>query len=696
MNLKEKIAEYISSNGPERARTLAREIGVDKKKVNQVLYGNLDDFRDIGDHYWDVLEADEDEQSGDSQDVVEIQRETEDIDPQEEEALQKFDPDIDLDLQRAVIEARKDQNILVLSPPGTGKTYTLIQRLIHFLNTYSDTAQPSELLVLSFTRAAIKEIRDRITEAVEQGATRDLRYVRIATFDAYTTWVLNDGGYDLTRKKYDQRIALLSSLLADEKLVQHTDRVSQLKYLFVDEVQDLVAERADLVFELLKKTLSSGGTVSLLGDPLQAVNDYQIKNGGTSSAKFLEKVRSELRDRIYEVELERSHRFETQKMISLVKDARTLLQGIKEEKPRLVYERLRKRIPVIDNENFKKAIESGEIDAILFRKNVEVYQCGQWLNSLEVQFSINSGSGNSPWPSWIAIVLFGNHQSVISMAAFSNRINKAIDTGFEFEVEEIMRFLHKEQNLQKDAINVSQLAWKVIYRSPFPEKPPPGQLTLSTIHKAKGLEYKNVVIQDPVSLDINAGEVNVLYVGCTRAKRNVLLLSENEYSKGVKKCTKGGHHHYNLNGIKYLEINSEEDFDLDSAFLGETGLIRDADYCNYLALSSQSSGLCIKPKDDESLEAHSYALYLQKDKRSIFICDVNQGLNEDINALVWGNWRHHEEQYGALIEIEKPIRYQTIIHSSETHQVSEFFGEYGFFLFPWIEGFHKFTRREAP
>ena len=475
MTVKDRIAEYLSTNGPEKARVLAREIGVDRKQVNQVLYGYPDEFRDTGDYYWDLHETiEEDSEETES---IEIQVEPEIENSIETEGLADFDRDDDLDLQRTVIEAHRDQNILVLSPPGTGKTYTLIQRLIHFLNTYFHTAKPSELLVLSFTRAAIKEIRDRISEAVEQGATRDLRYVRIATFDAYATWILNDGGYDLSRKNYNQRISFLSNLLAKDNLVQYTDRVNQLKYLFVDEVQDLVAHRADLVFELLKRTLSVDGTVTLLGDPLQSVNDYQIRDGGTSSAKFLAKVRGELRGRIYEVELEKSHRFETHEMISLVKDARLILQSLKSNEPRQVFERLRNRIPVIENEVFRKSVEVGDIDAVLFRNNAEVYQCGHWLNSLGIKFSINSGSGNSPWPSWLAVVLFGNQQSTISIEAFGNRLDKAIGDGYKLDKEEIMRFMQKEQIIQKDAINASQLAWKVMHRSPFPEKPHPGQLS---------------------------------------------------------------------------------------------------------------------------------------------------------------------------------------------------------------------------
>lgn len=85
--------------------------------------------------------------------------------------------------QQAVIEARLDQNILVLAPPGTGKTHTLIERLVSALDRKPHVVDAGELLVLSFTRAAVGEIRERIAKAIADGAPSRLRYVQVRTFD---------------------------------------------------------------------------------------------------------------------------------------------------------------------------------------------------------------------------------------------------------------------------------------------------------------------------------------------------------------------------------------------------------------------------------------------------------------------------------------------------------------------------------
>ena len=147
--------------------------------------------------------------------------------------------------QHAVIKASLDRNFLVLAPPGTGKTYTLIERLVYAITKSSGEVDAGELLVLSFTRAAVGEIRERIAKAIVNGAPNSLRYVQVKTFDAYATWLLNDGGYDIAGKTYDARIQLLTGELKSVRLRQVTDRIGRSRYLFVDEIQDLVGVRAN-------------------------------------------------------------------------------------------------------------------------------------------------------------------------------------------------------------------------------------------------------------------------------------------------------------------------------------------------------------------------------------------------------------------------------------------------------------------
>ena len=63
--------------------------------------------------------------------------------------------------QRRVIDTRK-KNILVSAAAGSGKTAVLSQRILSLIMDPEDPADIDELLVVTFTRAAADEMRERI------------------------------------------------------------------------------------------------------------------------------------------------------------------------------------------------------------------------------------------------------------------------------------------------------------------------------------------------------------------------------------------------------------------------------------------------------------------------------------------------------------------------------------------------------
>ena len=73
----------------------------------------------------------------------------------------KWTPD-----QRKVIELR-DRNILVSAAAGSGKTAVLVQRIIEKISDKSNPVDIDKLLVVTFTRAAAAEMKERILSAIE-------------------------------------------------------------------------------------------------------------------------------------------------------------------------------------------------------------------------------------------------------------------------------------------------------------------------------------------------------------------------------------------------------------------------------------------------------------------------------------------------------------------------------------------------
>ena len=68
--------------------------------------------------------------------------------------------------QRRVIDTRK-KNILVSAAAGSGKTAVLSQRILSLIMDPEDPADIDELLVITFTRAAADEMRERIRQVLE-------------------------------------------------------------------------------------------------------------------------------------------------------------------------------------------------------------------------------------------------------------------------------------------------------------------------------------------------------------------------------------------------------------------------------------------------------------------------------------------------------------------------------------------------
>ena len=90
--------------------------------------------------------------------------------------------------QREIIESSHDDRLLVGSGPGTGKTAVACARVSHLVDHYD--LQPSRIWLISFTRTAVTEIRDRIAEYLENEASAYA--VKIATLDSHA-WTIHSG-----------------------------------------------------------------------------------------------------------------------------------------------------------------------------------------------------------------------------------------------------------------------------------------------------------------------------------------------------------------------------------------------------------------------------------------------------------------------------------------------------------------------
>ena len=121
------------------------------------------------------------------------------------------------DEQRAAIDTR-DRTLLVSAAAGSGKTATLTERIIRSLTDETSPVDISELLVVTFTKAAASELRAKIAKALEDAVAKYpnneklarqlylLPSAKIRTIDSFCNEILRENA-DLAGVKQGFRIA---------------------------------------------------------------------------------------------------------------------------------------------------------------------------------------------------------------------------------------------------------------------------------------------------------------------------------------------------------------------------------------------------------------------------------------------------------------------------------------------------------
>lgn len=76
--------------------------------------------------------------------------------------------------QQKVVEYNGNKPLLVEAGPGSGKTRVIIERVKFLINELK--VNPSSLLVITFTRKAANELKDRLSEDIPKNILMKCRY----------------------------------------------------------------------------------------------------------------------------------------------------------------------------------------------------------------------------------------------------------------------------------------------------------------------------------------------------------------------------------------------------------------------------------------------------------------------------------------------------------------------------------------
>jgi hypothetical protein len=428
--------------------------------------------------------------------------------------------------QQFIIDQPLDAKLLVTAGAGTGKTFTLICRAKKLIEVDRLRAG-GEILVLSFSRSAVKEIRERI-----KGVGGDLSYLRARTFDSFASRFLAtvqpDGQW--CTQGYDERIASAIKVILSVK--ESAELLQVFRHVIVDEIQDLVGVRAELVKAVLMQSHNAGFT--LFGDPAQGIYSFRLSGEArrVGSAALYRWVHKTFRASLVEKRLSKNFRATTkaaevalwagESLTSANPDYSGIFQRLTTVKVGLR--------TIADLSTLTRGLSQAYTGttAILCRTNGEALYISNYLHATKIDHRLQGDAADRIVSPWMAVCVSAMPSQFIGKAAFLNAYPKAAQEWFLVEDGwKILRRIDRGSPLDLVAIAGRLRA------GDYPDDivaTHNDKLVVSTIHRAKGLEFDRIFVLYDLPPERADGEeddaerARLLYVGLTRARRDIFRL----------------------------------------------------------------------------------------------------------------------------------------------------------------------------
>ncbi|MFE4664115.1 UvrD-helicase domain-containing protein [Streptomyces sp. NPDC056716] len=442
--------------------------------------------------------------------------------------------------QRTVVDQPWNARVLVTAGAGAGKTHTLVRRL-DALCGHEDPEQAleaAEILVLTFSRAAARELRERIARHGERA-----RRVRAQTFDAWAYGVLlgayPDGEWGAVG--FDERIS--AATRAVEKGALEAGDAVPPAHVVIDEVQDLLGGRRELVETLLDRYQDSSG-FTVVGDAAQSVYGFQIEDvteRADETGRFFDWLRLSYPDDLVELRLTRNFRAATPEARIALAHGPRLQRVTDADEAATRYEELRDLLldptngmgELTDPFTLDGLRNLSETCAILTRDNREALVVSDLLHEHGLEHRLRRPLEERPVPYWVAELLRRTGASGLTEDRFRSLLAE-IPLPYEPNASALWTVLRRvARGGGRDTLAPDRLR-RAVAEGGFPDEaadPETGRIVVSTVHRAKGLEFDRVIVLTPPTVaelrkrykdaaDLPA-EARALYVAMTRARQDL-------------------------------------------------------------------------------------------------------------------------------------------------------------------------------
>jgi ATP-dependent DNA helicase RecQ len=426
--------------------------------------------------------------------------------------------------QLSIIKDQENDRIVVAAGPGSGKTRLLVHKLASIM--LMEDIRYEQLLMLTFSRAAVNEFKTRLSELVG-----DIAYqIDIKTFHSFCFDILGRMG---SLEKTDTIIRDTIEMIKNNEVDQ--TKITKM-ILVIDEAQDMDEAEYELI-ELLKD-VNENLKIIAVGDDDQ--NIYAFRG---SSNEYLKKLKDE--SAFYE--LITNYR----SCNNLVAFTNSFVQTIKNRmKTNFIESNTSKNGSIIlakhSSENLEVPIANHVKNTNLVGKTAILTKTNQQamtITGLLIKEGIKAKLiesttefklfNMSEFRYFYKLLKDGDSSTVISEETWQEakmKLAQVFNRSIHIDlVINIITSYEREYKIKY----LSDLK-EFLLESSFDEFIDSDTLIVSTLHKSTGREFDNVYILYEGSNHLNEEEKRLLYVGMTRAKQNLFIHYTGDYFDDFK------------------------------------------------------------------------------------------------------------------------------------------------------------------
>lgn len=465
-----------------------------------------------------------------------------------------------IDDQEQLLQEPVEARLLVGAGPGTGKTHAACMRVAAMIR---DGIPATRIWMVSFTRTAVVELRNRIASALEQ--PEDGAAVRIATLDSHA-WALHSGfSADATLTgSHDENIAQTLTRVREDGEV--ADYLLRIQHLVVDEAQDIIGERAELVLAMIDAVSPECG-VTVFADEAQAI--YGFTEDGMPEAAPRTPLTDALRQRGFrEMRLQHVRRTQSPNLLEIFTMVRRRVTGahgggearfrdVRAEIMRLADD------ASVTQDGFDLATLPPD-SLVLMRRRVDVLNASAWAT---VPHRLRMSGLPACIGAWVGLLFRDQRGRLLGRTRFDQLWEERIPPGlYSPERKQAWELLLEAAGESAATIDLHRLC-EVLGRSTppmtfcHPEFGTEGPI-LGTIHASKGREAPAVTLflpRDPGGGNADE-EARVLFVGATRARERLHVGTAPEVGTG---SVNGRTWRRLRSGKVQVEIGRENDLDAE-------------------------------------------------------------------------------------------------------------------------------------